>query len=164
MIQLTREHPFFLKSLAQTIVSIPIPIGFFKNFIVEKSGKYKNRLNIKLYGLVPLITCIKILALHQGILETNTLERIKALNQGKTISADQAETLEQAFETFLTLKIKNNLNDLDQGRELSNHIDPADLSTRQKQLLKEAFWAVSQLQKTTRNLLKVKGEDEGLRM
>ncbi len=164
VIRLTRECPSFLTSLAQTIVSIPIPIGFFKNFIVEKSGKHKNRLNLKLYGLVPLITCIKILALHQGATETNTLERIKALNQCKAFSDDQAELLEQAFETFLTLKIRNNLNDIDQGRELSNHIDPAALSTRQKQLLKEAFWTVSQLQKTTRNLLKVKDEDEGFRM
>ncbi len=159
-----REHPSFLKSLAQPIVSIPIPIGFFKNFIVEKSGKYKNRLNIKLHGLVPLVTCVKILALHSGVAETNTLERIRVLRREKVISDDQAEALEQAFETFLTLKIKNNLNDLGQTKELSNHIDPAELSTRQKQLLKEAFWAVSQLQKTTRSILKVKGDDEGFRM
>ncbi|HSB06692.1 MAG TPA: DUF294 nucleotidyltransferase-like domain-containing protein [Thermodesulfobacteriota bacterium] len=164
VLQLVREHPSFLKSLAQAIVSIPVPIGFFKNFIVEKSGKYKNRLNLKLYGLVPLITCVKILALHQGIAESNTLERIRLLNQDKTISDDQAEIFEQAFETLLTLRIRNNLNDLDQGRELSNHIDPAELSTRQKQLLKEAFWAVAQLQKTTKNLLKVKEEDDGLRL
>ena len=161
VIRLSKEHSPFLRSLAQAIVSIPIPIGFFKNFIVEKNGQHKDELNLKLYGLVPLITCIKILALHRGLLETNTLERIKALNQEKTISNDQAEVLEQAFETFLTLKIRNNLNDIDQGRELSNHINPAILSTRQKQLLKEAFWAVSQLQKTTKNLLKVE-EDFGL--
>jgi CBS domain-containing protein len=162
VIKLSREHSPFLRSLAQAIISIPIPIGFFKNFIVEKSGKHKDELNIKLYGLVPLITCIKILALHQGLLETNTLERIKALNQGNTISNDQAEVLEQAFETFLTLKIRNNLNDIDQGKELSNHINPAILSTRQKQLLKEAFWAVSQLQKTTKNFLKVEDKEFGL--
>jgi CBS domain-containing protein len=159
-----RGTPPFLRSLAQPIVSIPIPVGFFRNFIVEKTGKYKNRLNIKLYGLVPLITCVKIMALHQGIDATNTLERIKALSQGKIISDDQAEALEQAFEAFLTLKIRNNLKDLDQGKELSNHIDPQALSTRQKQLLKESFWAVSQLQKTARGLLNVKSEDDGLRM
>ena len=164
VVGVVRKHPSFLRSLAQPIVSIPIPVGFFKNFIVEKSGIHKHQLNLKLYGLVPLITCVKIIALHQGIMETNTLERMKALNQEKILPDDQAEMLEQAFETFLTLKIRNNLNDMDQGKELSNHIDPAELSTRQKQLLKEAFWAVSQLQKTTRKLLNVKEEDEGLRL
>jgi CBS domain-containing protein len=48
VIRLSREHSAFLKSLAQAIVSIPIPIGFFKNFIVEKSGKHKDELNLKL--------------------------------------------------------------------------------------------------------------------
>jgi CBS domain-containing protein len=163
ILQQIHENSSFLQSLAQPIVSVHIPIGFFKNFIVEKSGKYRNRLNIKLYGLLPLITCIKILALQQGIWETNTLERIRALSQDKTISADQAEAFEQALETFLTLKIRNNLYDIDQGRDLSNHIDPSDLSTRQKQLLKEAFWAVSQLQKITRGLLKVEDKELGIR-
>jgi CBS domain-containing protein len=40
--ELIGKNLFFLKSLAECIVSIPIPIGFFKNFIVEKTGKYKD--------------------------------------------------------------------------------------------------------------------------
>ncbi len=162
VIRLIRENPSFLKSLAQSIVSIPMPLGFFKNFIVEKSGKYKNRLNLKMNGLVPLVTCVKLLSLREGIAETNTLERIKALGQAKSLSPDQEEILEQGFEIFLTLKIRNNLKDIEQGRELSNHINPAELSTRQKQLLKESFVAVSQLQKITRNVLKVEDQEFGL--
>lgn len=152
---LVSQHPFFLKTLADTIVSIPVPIGFFKNFIVEKTGKYRDRLNIKLYGLVPLITCTKILALRQGLMETNTLERIEGLAHAGVISADHRDTLNQAFETFLTLKIRNNLADIDQGKDFGSYIDPKNFSTRQKQLLKEAFWAVSELQKKTKEVLKI---------
>ena len=152
---LVSKYSFFLKTLAESIVSIPLPIGFFKNFIVEKTGKYKDRLNIKLYGLVPLITCTKILALQQGLMETNTLERIEGLAEAKVISIDHKEALGQAFETFLTLKIRNNLADIDQGKDFGSYIDPKDFSTRQKQLLKEAFWAVSELQKKTKEALKV---------
>jgi len=152
---LVSKYPYFLKTLAESIVSIPVPIGFFKNFIVEKTGKYKDRLNIKLYGLVPLITCTKILAFQQGLMETNTLERIEGLAQAKVISTDHKEALEQAFETFLTLKIRNNLADIDQGKDFGSYIDPKDFSTRQRQLLKEAFWAVSELQKKTKESLKV---------
>jgi CBS domain-containing protein len=153
--ELIPKNLFFLKSLAESIVSIPLPIGFFKNFIVEKTGKYKDRLNIKLYGLVPLVTCTKILALQQGLMETNTLARIDGLVQAKIISTDHKEALGQAFETFLTLKIRNNLADIDQGKDFGSYIDPKDFSTRQKQLLKEAFWAVSELQKKTKEVLKV---------
>jgi CBS domain-containing protein len=155
MSTLIRENSYFLKILAQNIVDIPIPLGFFKDFIVEKSGKYKNRLNLKNYGLVPLVTCVKLLAWSKDVFEVNTLERLRALTKTGVLSSDNAEFLEQAFETFLTLRIRNNLNDIEQGREPTNYVDPAALSTRQKQLLKESFHAVSQLQKTTREALKL---------
>ncbi len=54
------EKPFLLKILTESIVSIPMPIGFFKHFIVEKTGKYKDRLNIKLCRLGTPHTCTKI--------------------------------------------------------------------------------------------------------
>ncbi len=150
-----KRNPGFLRDLAQSMVSIPVPLGFFKNFIVEKSGKYKNRLNLKLNGLVPLVSCVKLLAWNYGMSETNTAGRIQGLVQEKAISPDLGEFLEQAFETFLTLKIRNDLAEMDQGREISHRIDPGGLSTRQKQLLKEAFLAVAQLQKTVQTLLRI---------
>ena len=153
--ELIAKNLFFLKSLAECIVTIPMPIGFFKHFIVEKTGKYKDRLNIKLYGLVPLITCIKILSLQHGLMETNTLERIEGLTKKGAISPDHKEALDQAFETLLTLKIQNNLIDIEQGKEFGNYVNPADLSLRQTQLLKEAFWAVLQLQKKTKEALMI---------
>ena len=162
LVSLVRENPLFLQGLARSIVSIPIPVGFFKNFIVEKSGEHKNRLNLKLHGIVPLVTCVKILALHQGITENNTLERIRSMAEAKALSADQKENLEQAFETFLTLKIRSNLARVGDVQALGNYIDPAELSTKEKQLLKEAFWAVSELQKHTQNVLKVTGSGLGL--
>ncbi len=153
--ELVAKNMFFLKFLAESIVSIPMPIGFFKHFIAEKTGKYKNRLNIKLYGLVPLITCAKILSLHHGLMETNTLERIEGLANAGVISADLREALEQTFQVLLKLKIENNLIDIDEGKDFGNYVNPADLSLRQKQLLKEAFWTVSELQKRTKEVLKV---------
>jgi len=161
ILQQITENPPFLRSLAENIVSIPIPLGFFKNFTVEKSGKHKDTLNLKLYGLVPLVTCVKLLALSQGLEQTNTLERISALTEAKVFTPDQREMLEQAFETFLTLKIRNNLNEMEQGKEMGNYINPAELSTRQKQLLRESFGTVSQLQKTTRSLLKAEESELG---
>jgi len=159
IMRLIRKNKSFLPSLAERVVSIPVPVGFFKNFIVEKSGEYKDRLNLKLYGLIPLVTCVKILAFHLQVVETNTIERMRALTRLNAIPSDQEEFLEQAFETFLTLKIRNNLASGDRGRAFGNYVKPSELSTRQKQLLKEAFWAVSQLQKTTQNILKVGGQE-----
>jgi CBS domain-containing protein len=161
MLKCIRENPSFLRSMAENIVSVPIPLGFFKNFIVEKNGKYKNTVNLKNYGLLPLTTCIKILGLHYGVDDTNTLERLKALQKHGAFSEENAEMFEQAFEILLTLKIKNNLNDIDEGKDFGNHLDPASLSNKQKQMLKESFWAITQLQKTTKSILNMGDEAPG---
>jgi len=150
-----RKHTYALRMLAHPIVSIPIPLGFFKNFLVEKNGKYKNTINIKTHGLLPLTTCVKLLAFFGEVAEVNTLERIRGLAEKGIIPADRSEFFEQAFETFLALKIHNNLNNLDQGRDFSNNINPALLGTKQKQLLKDSFLAVSEVQKITKDVLRV---------
>ena len=152
---LVGTYTMFIRVLAQYIVEVPIPLGFFKHFIVEKNGQHKNRVNIKTFGLVPLVTCLKLMAWREGVSETDTLARISALASKGLFSTDTADFLEQAFETFLTLRIKNNLSDREQGREPSNYLDPALLSTRQKQLLKEAFLAVSELQRMTKEALNI---------
>ncbi|MHB8110486.1 MAG: DUF294 nucleotidyltransferase-like domain-containing protein [Syntrophorhabdaceae bacterium] len=150
-----RNNTASLRMLADAIVSIPVPLGFFKHFLVEKNGRYKNTVNIKVNGLLPLTTCVKLLAFYGQVTEVNTLERIRKLAEKGIIPADKSEFIEQAFETFLALKIHNNLNNLDQGRDFSNNINPALLSTKQKQLLKDSFLAVSEIQKITKDVLKV---------
>ena len=148
------RNPAALRILAQSIVDIPVPLGFFKNFTVEKNGKYKNTVNIKVHGLLPLTTSVKLLAFYAGVTEVNTLERIRKLVEKGVIPAGRSEFIEQAFETFLGLKIQNNLSNLDEGRDFSNNINPANLNTRQKQLLKDSFLAVSEIQKITKDVLK----------
>jgi signal-transduction protein with cAMP-binding, CBS, and nucleotidyltransferase domain len=51
---LIQQNPSFLSLIAEGVLDMGIPLGFFKNFIVEKSGSHKDTLNIKLSGLVPL--------------------------------------------------------------------------------------------------------------
>jgi CBS domain-containing protein len=157
-----RVYPSFLRVIAENVVSISVPIGFFKNFIIEKSGEHKNRLSLKLYGLLPLVTCAKILALQVGSGETNTKERLRALARAGQISSDKEDMLEQALETFLSLKIKNDIKGIDEGKEYGAYINPEDLSIRQKQLLKEAFWAVSEFQKITKNRLRMEESSFGM--
>ena len=107
---------------------------------------------------VPLVTCVKLLAWKFGIDDTNTLERVRGLTKYGAFSADTAEILEQAFETFLTLRMRNNIKDLEQGVEPSNYLNPVFLSTKQKHLLKDAFLSVSEIQKITKDALRAEGE------
>ena len=100
VVKLSREKPPFLRSLAEHVVDLPIPLGFFKHFIVEKSGKYKNRINLKMSGLVPLTTCIKLLAFHQGITATNTLERLRHWLKKRSFLRTRENSLSRPLKHF----------------------------------------------------------------
>lgn len=148
-----RRNPAFLPALGRVVVDTPVPLGFFRDYVVEEAGTYRDRIDLEADGLAPLVTCVKLLSWQVGISYTNTLRRIKGLESVGAISNELADFVEQAFETFLTLKLRTNLNDLEHGRTPGNFIDPAYLSVRQKQLLREAFLAVWHLEKATRKKL-----------
>jgi CBS domain-containing protein len=155
VLETVKRNPGFLPALGRLVVDTPVPLGFFRDFVVEEAGTYRDKIDLKVDGLVPLVTCIKLLSWQQGIPHTNTLRRIRGLESVGTLSGELGDFLEQAFETFLTLKLRANLNDVEQGRTPGNHIDLPSLSTRQKQLLREAFLAVWHLEKATRKELGV---------
>ena len=146
------------------MTSIPVPLNIFNNFIVEKKGHHKNKLNFKIFGLLPLTACLKILAFFYQLEEINSLDRLTALERQNVFLPDEAELYKMGLDTFLTLKIENNLADINEGRDFGNHIDPDFLSTRQKQLLKEAFSATSQIQKKTRDVIMTRQRDAPWKM
>ena len=73
----------FLKLMAQLTIKLRPPIGFFKSFIVEKSGEHKNKLNLKFTCLAPLVNIVRLFSLENEITETSTIERLQAL-KGKS--------------------------------------------------------------------------------
>ncbi|HUL20890.1 MAG TPA: DUF294 nucleotidyltransferase-like domain-containing protein, partial [Thermodesulfobacteriota bacterium] len=71
--ELLNEGNSFAREMAKTAILHKTPLGFFKRLVVEKSGEHKNKLNLKLNGLTPLVDAIRTLALDQKVFETNTL-------------------------------------------------------------------------------------------
>ena len=82
------KQDIFLFHLARQCLSTPIPLSFFKNFIVDKDGEHKHRLDIKQKGLTPFVNFARVLSLKHGISETNTLARLKALHDADLLARE----------------------------------------------------------------------------
>lgn len=136
----------FLGYMANTIIHNVPPVGFFKNFIVEKSGRHKDEFDLKVKGIAPLIDAVRLFALERGVKETSTLERIQALRERHTIVKEYAEELEHAFEFIMLLRIHHQFDEIGSGKEPDNFINPVRLSNLEKRTLKEAFHLISKLQ------------------
>jgi CBS domain-containing protein len=141
-----RRTPAFLGFLANQIVKNRPPLGFLNRIVVEKEGEHRDRLNLKLKAIAPIVDLVRLFALEKGIPETGTLDRLRALRRLNTIVGSYGEELEQAFEFLMSLRIHHQHAQVAAGREPDNFVDPARLSALEKKTAREAFGLVAKLQ------------------
>lgn len=142
------DQEVFLGFMAGAIVKNRPPVGFFKTFVVEKSGEHKDMLNLKIKGVAPLVDAVRLFALEKGLRETSTLERINALKGVHTIAADYSEEMAHAFEFITLLRVHHQFMQIESGVKPDNFINPNTLSGLERRTLKEAFDLTSEIQGT----------------
>jgi CBS domain-containing protein len=140
------EHPRFLIRLAHLSASLPPPLGFFGQFIVEPDGEHKDEFDLKQRGTVPLVDLARFFALEQHLSETNTLSRLDRLKEVDHIPTDLIHELAQSFELILNLRLRHQCKQIQADQPPSNYLNPEDLSALERSSLKEAFKGVSQAQ------------------
>ena len=146
---LVREAPqkaLFLMHLGKDCLAGKSPLTFFRNFIVEKDGEHKNRLDLKTRGLVPIIDFGRVMALKAGIRETNTLTRLQLLADGNHIPRELYTETREAYEFQMQLRLVHQMQMMEAGETPNNYIDPGELSEVEKQTLKEAFGVINRIQ------------------
>lgn len=138
--------PAFLGFVANQLVKNPPPLGFLNRLVVEKEGEHKDRLNLKLKAIAPIVDLARLFALEKGIPETGTLDRLAALRATHTIVGRYGEELEQAFEFLMLLRIHHQQAQVAAGRGPDNFVDPRELSALELKTAREAFGLVAKLQ------------------
>ena len=138
--------PAFLGFLANQIVKNQPPLGFLHRLVVEKEGEHKDRLNLKLKTIAPIVDLARLFALEKGLPVTGTLERLRALREHHTIVGRYGAELEQAFEFLMYLRIHHQQAQVSAGREPDNFIDPNDLSAPERKTAREVFGLVAKVQ------------------
>lgn len=142
-----RRTPAFLGFLANQLVKNPPPLGFLNRIVVEKEGEHRDRLNLKLHAIAPIVDLARLFALEKGIPETGTLERLRALRGQNTIVASYGEELEQAFDFLMSLRIHHQHAQAAAGQKPDNFLNPDRLNALEKKTAREAFGLVMKLQK-----------------
>jgi CBS domain-containing protein len=136
----------FKSVLACVSTSHKPPLGFFRNFVLERGGEHKNQLDLRLFGTGPILDAARALALDAGIEQTNTSDRLSALSSASEPDATIFKEMQEAFEFLTLLRLECQLRQVREGKELSNHIAPESLTHLQRSLLKEAFRASARAQ------------------
>ncbi|MGP3667312.1 MAG: DUF294 nucleotidyltransferase-like domain-containing protein [Candidatus Bathyarchaeota archaeon] len=130
------------RSLAEVSASIASPISFFGGIKYGEKG-----LDIKHFGLFPIVTGVKSLIVEVKSPITNTLERIDFLVSKGVLTKKEGEELKETYKFILTLRLKHQLTQTLKGEEPDNYIKPSELTKFEENILKECLMVVSKHQK-----------------
>jgi CBS domain-containing protein len=145
--RLAPRSPALLRLLARFALSHRPPTGFFRGLVVDHTGEHRGRLDLKHGGVVPIADLARWAAMAAGVTSASTIERLRAAGAAGTLSAADASTLQDAFTLVNELRAEHQVGQLRVGAPPDDHVDPQALSPLMRTQLKEAFRAVSSVQR-----------------
>ncbi|MDO8453826.1 MAG: putative nucleotidyltransferase substrate binding domain-containing protein, partial [Sulfurimonas sp.] len=129
--------------MAKAVLNFDTPLSMFSSFVLEKN--HSNKLDLKKGGIFALVHGVRVLALQYEIKETNTISRIKKLNNRGVIDKNFATELIESFDTLSSIRLKAMLGAKD--LEECNYINPKKLQKNQMDLLKDSFKIINKFKK-----------------
>jgi len=128
---------------ARQVMALPLALGRFGRWRLERSGERKGELNLTHFALNPLILALRTLALHEGVRARGSVERIQRLLEKGALDLDLAERVLQAFQCLMQLRILIEI----RGEEGDSFCRPEDFSDETEHRFRSALDAVASLQK-----------------
>lgn len=136
----------FLGHLAKHADDYTVPIGFFRNFVVEREGEHRDTFDIKAGGLAGVVDVARVYALAKGLPEVATRARIQAAADAGSLSGESANNLLDAYEFMSYQRLRHQGRQVAHGEAVDNRINPDELSDFDKRHLRDAFSITSKAQ------------------
>ncbi|WMN07290.1 DUF294 nucleotidyltransferase-like domain-containing protein [Marivirga arenosa] len=137
------SNKIFLNFLAKNATKNPAPLSFFKNLIVERSGKHEKEFDLKARAMMPLTDIARVLCLEAGnVNNKNTIERYLFLAENDNSRKELYMQAAQAYEFLSQFRAIEGMRNQDSGRFIPiNEITKFD-----RQLLRNSFEPIYDLQ------------------
>ncbi len=121
------QSGLFFYHMAQNALKHSVPLGWFGGL----SQSSKTQLDIK-KAMLPIVDHARIYVLKNGIEKTNTRERIIALMEQKSYKGSDAEDALAALEFFNGLRLRHQVEQLKNGADPDNEINPSILDKQSR--------------------------------
>lgn len=138
--------PAFLGCLAHNAQTRTPPLGFFRDFVLEKSGRHQDSLDLKRRGTAPMVDVIRVHAMASASLAQNSFRRLDDIVAAGFLTASMTADLRDALEFLAVTQYRHHVANLEQGVKPDNKLNPVTLNTFDRRNLKEAFRVLSNAQ------------------
>jgi CBS domain-containing protein len=148
ILERSQKNQLFLAHMTANALKHRPPLGFFRQFVLERGGEHDDTLDLKHRGIVPITDIARVLALSLGKPAVNTVERLRACAGTPSLSTEMAENLEDALEFIASLRIQHQANQIRNGQPPDNYVPPGELSELEREHLKHAFRVIQTMQES----------------
>ncbi|MBH5321958.1 DUF294 nucleotidyltransferase-like domain-containing protein [Aurantiacibacter sediminis] len=142
VILLASQSSIFGSYLARDAQRSKVPLGIFRNLVLEDAADGSKVFDVKAQAIMPIIDVARTLALSSGSVAVGTAERLQAIaGEGRMASGD-AQSLIDAMTLVSELRIRHQAEQVAAGNAPDNAIAPSTLSPLERDHLKDAFGVI----------------------
>ncbi|MBL8586753.1 MAG: cyclic nucleotide-binding domain-containing protein [Bradyrhizobiaceae bacterium] len=152
MIELMHGEGAYLSRFARAIDQFEgASAGVFTS-IMASVGVGSDEIDVKKTGTFPIVHGIRTFAIDVGLKEVSTVKRIEALAANGNLGAEMARDLVGALSYFMEIRLGSQLRAMKTGkRELEAIVRLNELSTRDRDLLRDALRVVKRFREVVRS-------------
>lgn len=145
-LEIAKGNNLFLSLLSVNALQNTPPLGFFRQFVLVNDKKHNNQLNLKNRGTAPIVDLARVYTLSGSLKSINTYQRLLDAKASGVISEQAADNLLDAYEFINLFRMRHQSRQIMNNIEPDNFANPDDLSTFERDHLRDAFKVVSKMQ------------------
>ena len=151
MLSLTKANKLFIATLTMSALRRRAPLGFFRDFVLDRSGANKDQLDLKHHGLALINDLARIYALAAGSTETATIKRLRNSHKLGVLPKEHARNLEDGWEFLSELRLQAQQSSWQDSGHAKAFMDPSTLSHLERRHLKSTFKVITQAQESAQS-------------
>ncbi|WP_026352445.1 DUF294 nucleotidyltransferase-like domain-containing protein [Yoonia vestfoldensis] len=140
-----RNSIFVAHMVSNSLKHTP-PLGLLRGFATVRSGEYKNHIDMKMNGVIPVVDLGRIYALRGQLDGANTRARIESAHGAGQISQAGGRDLLDAYDLIAQTRLDHQATLIRAGAKPDNFMSPNVLSEFERSHLRDAFVVVRTMQ------------------
>ncbi|MCM2287575.1 MAG: DUF294 nucleotidyltransferase-like domain-containing protein [Sulfuritalea sp.] len=145
--QAAGEQSRFLHLMTENALQRQPPIGFFRDFVVDKEGEHPNTIDLKLSGISLFVDAARVLGLAHGVTDSNTERRLRLAAEKAGMKKPEVDAWVDAFHFMQSLRLRHQHGLTARGEPAHNRIDPYAFNQLDRKFFLEALRQAGLLQK-----------------
>ncbi len=137
----------FLHLMTENALQRQPPIGFFRDFVVDKDGEHPNTIDLKLSAVSLFVDAARVIGLAHGITDSNTERRLRLAAESAGLGSKEVDAWVDAFHFMQSVRLRHHHGQKVRGEATHNRVDPYAFNPLDRKFFLEALRQAGLLQK-----------------